>query len=140
MTQEPLRTELELQSLTHLAAGRHNLPTSLLYEEIARRSEGPLTHRGPVIVPTGHPTGRAPNDPFVVGKPSGEAVVGWGPFDQPLSSERIEALRRRMLANLQGKDLASAELFRENLRQLESKVSSAIAGAGLSSARGGTSR
>jgi phosphoenolpyruvate carboxykinase (ATP) len=111
MAQESIRTALELQGFTNLAAVQHNLPTSFLYEEIVRRREGRIAHRGPVVVRTGHHTGRAPNDKFVVREPSSEERVWWGPSNQPLAPERFEALRRRMLAYLQGKDLFVQDCF-----------------------------
>ncbi|OGP83585.1 MAG: phosphoenolpyruvate carboxykinase (ATP) [Deltaproteobacteria bacterium RBG_13_65_10] len=111
MTQGSIRTALDLQGLTNLAAVHHNLPTSFLYEEIVRRREARLAHLGPLVVRTGHHTGRAPNDKFVVREPSSEEKIWWGPSNQPLPPERFEALRRRMLAYLQGKDLFIQDRF-----------------------------
>lgn len=111
MTQESIRAALELQGLTNLAAVHHNLPTSRLYEEIVQRREGRIAHLGPLVVRTGHHTGRAANDKFVVREPSSEEKVWWGPSNQPLTPERFEALRRRMLAYLQGKDLFVQDCF-----------------------------
>jgi phosphoenolpyruvate carboxykinase (ATP) len=105
MPRAALRTALEQQGLTTLAAVHHNLPTSFLYEQIVRRGEGRIAHLGPVVLRTGHHTGRAPNDKFVVREPSSEQKVWWGASNQALSPERFEALRRRMLAYLQSKDL-----------------------------------
>ena len=39
-----------------------NLTTGALYEEAVRRSEGLIAHHGPLVVRTGHHTGRSPND------------------------------------------------------------------------------
>ena len=60
---------------------------------------------------TGHHTGRAPSDKFVVREPSSEEKVWWGPSNQPLAPERFEALRRRMLTYLKGKDLFVQDCF-----------------------------
>lgn len=106
-----MRTALELQGRTNLAAVYHNLPTPFLCEEIVRRREGRLAHLGPLVVRTGHHTDRAPNDKFVVREPSSEEKVWWGPSNQPLSPERFEALRQRMLAYLQGNDLFVQDCF-----------------------------
>lgn len=89
----------------------HNQPTSSLYEEVVRRSEGRLAHLGLLVVRTGHHTGRAPNDKFVVREPWSGERVWWGPFKQPLTPGRFEARRRRMLAYLQGKDLFVQDCF-----------------------------
>src|SRR5690606_8926845 len=105
MTQRPIEDALEKQGITNFAAIHHNLPTSFLYEEIVRRREGRIAHLGPVVVRTGHHTGRAPNDKFVVREPSSEKEVWWGSSNQPLPPERFDALKHRLLAYLQGKDL-----------------------------------
>lgn len=110
MTDSILST-LQLEGFTNLAAVHHNLPTSALYEEIVRRREGRIAHLGPVVVRTGHHTGRAPHDKFVVREPSSEKKVWWGSSNQPFSPERFEALRRRMMAYLQGKDLFVQDSF-----------------------------
>jgi phosphoenolpyruvate carboxykinase (ATP) len=43
-----------------------NLPTPALYEQIVRSREGLITHLGPIVVRTGHHTGRSPQDKFIV--------------------------------------------------------------------------
>ena len=82
-----------------------NLTTPHLYEEAIRRREGRLAHLGPLVVRTGHHTGRSPNDKFVVREPSSEEHIWWGPVNRPMSPEHFERLHRRLLAYLQGKDL-----------------------------------
>ncbi len=111
MTQRPIEDALEKQGITNFAAIHHNLPTSFLYEEIVRRREGRIAHLGPVVVRTGHHTGRAPNDKFVVREPSSEKEVWWGSSNQPLPPERFDALKHRLLAYLQGKDLFVQDCF-----------------------------
>jgi len=111
MIEEPIRSVLERQGLTNVGEVHHNLPTSFLYEQILRRGEGRIAHLGPMVVRTGDHTGRAPNDKFVVRELSSEDKVWWGPSNQPLSPERFEALHRRLLAYLQGKDLFVQDAF-----------------------------
>ena len=88
-----------------------NLHTSNLYEEAIRRREGRLAHLGPLVVRTGQHTGRAPNDKFIVSEPSSEGKVWWGKVNQTMGSENFEALYRRLLAYLQGKDLFVQDCF-----------------------------
>jgi phosphoenolpyruvate carboxykinase (ATP) len=47
-----------------------NLHTSQLYEQAIRRREGRLAHLGPLVIRTGHHTGRSPNDKFIVREPA----------------------------------------------------------------------
>jgi len=88
-----------------------NLSTSRLYEEAIRRREGRLAHLGPLVVRTGQYTGRSPNDKFIVVEPSSEANVWWGKVNRPMETEKFNALFRRMLAYLQGKDLFLQDCF-----------------------------
>lgn len=82
-----------------------NLPTEALYEEIIFRSEGKLSHQGPVIVNTGKHTARAANDKFIVHESETAAHVWWGEYNRPFESEKFEALFERLQGFLQGRDL-----------------------------------
>ena len=82
-----------------------NLPTPFLYEEAIRRREGRMAHLGPLVVRTGHHTGRAPNDKFIVREPSSDASIWWGEVNQPLEVHHFGSLRERLLAHWRGKDL-----------------------------------
>jgi phosphoenolpyruvate carboxykinase (ATP) len=82
-----------------------NLNTPALYEHALQRHEALLAHLGPLVVRTGQYTGRSPNDRYVVKEPSSEGVVWWGQVNQPIDEERYRALRARLTAYFQGKDL-----------------------------------
>jgi phosphoenolpyruvate carboxykinase (ATP) len=82
-----------------------NLNTPALYEHALQRHEALLAHLGPLVVRTGQYTGRSPNDKYVVKDPSSEDKVWWGPINQPFEEEGYRALRARLAAYLQGKDL-----------------------------------
>jgi phosphoenolpyruvate carboxykinase (ATP) len=88
-----------------------NLPTPLLYEEALRRREARLSHLGPLVVRTGQHTGRSPRDKFIVREPSSEQQVWWGDANQPLDPEQFAALRGRLLAYLQDRDLFVQDCF-----------------------------
>jgi phosphoenolpyruvate carboxykinase (ATP) len=60
---------------------------------------------------TGAHTGRSPNDKFVVREPSSEAHVAWGKVNRPVEPAQFEALKRDMLAHLEGRDLYVQDLF-----------------------------
>ena len=82
-----------------------NLPTPLLYEQAIRRREGHMAHLGPLVVRTGQHTGRSPRDKFIVDEPVHRDRVAWGSVNRPMSEDHFEALHKRLLAYLQGRDL-----------------------------------
>ena len=82
-----------------------NLPTAALYEEALRRYEASLSHLGPLVVRTGQYTGRLPHDKFFVREPSSENKICWGKINRPLAADKFEALKYRLCAYLQGKDI-----------------------------------
>jgi phosphoenolpyruvate carboxykinase (ATP) len=82
-----------------------NPPTPVLYEEIVRRREGVISHLGPIVVRTGHHTGRSPNDKRIVREKSSQDKIWWSPVNVPMDPEKFEVLYFRLLAYLQGKDV-----------------------------------
>ena len=102
---------LEPHGIRNINAVYWNLSTPRLYEEAIRRREGRLAHLGPLVVRTGQYTGRSPNDKFIVREPSSLDKIWWGKVNQPMTPDTFEALRRRMLAYLQGKDLFVQDCF-----------------------------
>jgi phosphoenolpyruvate carboxykinase (ATP) len=102
---------LEHHGLYNLNDIYWNLPTSALYEQSIRRQEGIIAHLGPLVVRTGHHTGRSPNDRFVVQEPSTEDKIWWGRINRPLSQEKFDELHRRLAAYLQMKDVYVQDCF-----------------------------
>lgn len=88
-----------------------NLPTPRLYEEIIARREGRVAHLGPLVIRTGHHTGRSPNDKFIVREPGSEEMVWWSEGNKGLSPEHFNTLWLRLLAYLQGKDVFVQDCF-----------------------------
>jgi phosphoenolpyruvate carboxykinase (ATP) len=82
-----------------------NLPTSSLVEEAIKRREGFLSHEGPLVVRTGHHTGRSPNDKFIVRRPGEGDDIWWGDVNAEFDPACFERLRRKVLAYYQGRDL-----------------------------------
>lgn len=108
---QPTPKSLELHGIRNVNAVYWNLHTPLLYEEAIRRREGRVAHLGPLVVRTGQHTGRSPNDKFIVQEPSSTDKVWWGKVNRPISPEKFNLLRERMLAYLQGKDLFVQDCF-----------------------------
>src|SRR5690606_25734023 len=96
---------LEMNGIVNPGRVYWNLTTPRLYEEAIKRREGRLAHLGPLVVRTGHHTGRSPQDRFLVREPSSEDKIWWGDVNRPISVESFERLQQRMLAYLQGRDL-----------------------------------
>ncbi len=96
---------LEHHGLINLNFVYWTLPSPALVERIVQRREGMLAHLGPVVVRTGHHTGRAPNDKFIVKEPSSEGDIWWGDVNRPISEEQFDRLYARMTAYFQGRDV-----------------------------------
>ncbi len=88
-----------------------NIPTARLYEKILTRREGRLSHLGPLVVRTGHHTGRSANDKFIVREFSTEDKVWWGPINTPMDEETFDRLHRRMVLHLEMNDLFVQDCF-----------------------------
>ena len=101
----PPRFTLDVHGITNVNNVFWNLPTPALYEQAIRRNEGLVAHHGPMVVRTGHHTGRSPHDKFVVREPGSEDHIWWGPFNQEFDAGRFDGIYHRLLAYLQGKDL-----------------------------------
>jgi phosphoenolpyruvate carboxykinase (ATP) len=82
-----------------------NLPTEALYEEIIFRSEGIISHEGPIVVNTGKHTARAASDKFIVRESTTQENIWWGQYNRPFSSEQFDDLFARLQGYLQGRDL-----------------------------------
>jgi phosphoenolpyruvate carboxykinase (ATP) len=86
-------------------------PSPALFEQIITRGEGLTTHLGAVAVRTGHYTGRAAGEKFIVDEPSSHEHINWGKINQPFDSSRFDALYKRLVSYLQGKDLFVQDCF-----------------------------
>jgi phosphoenolpyruvate carboxykinase (ATP) len=88
-----------------------NLNTPELYEEIARREEAIFSDHGALIVDTGEHTGRAAKDKAIVREPSSADNVFWGEVNKEFTEEKFNALRDRMMAHTQGRELFVQDTF-----------------------------
>jgi len=86
-------------------------PTAVLYELIVKRGEGLVSHLGAISVKTGHYTGRAANEKFIVDEPGTNKNIAWGKVNKPFESARFDGLYNRMLAYMHGKDLFVQDCF-----------------------------
>ena len=88
-----------------------NLSAAELYEHAIRRDEGFIAAEGPLVVRTGAHTGRSPKDKFIVDEAGSHEGVWWGGFNQPISQERYDQLRARMVAHLAERELFIQDCF-----------------------------
>src|SRR5713101_1515918 len=105
------RYGLEIHGIKNTAAEYWNLSTPALVEAAIRRHEGVLAHAGPLVVQTGHHTGRSPNDKFIVKESSSEKNIWWGKVNRPIDAGKFAALYQRMISQLHGKDLFVQDCF-----------------------------
>ncbi len=99
------RNGLEMHGISNVNTIWWNLPTTALYEHALQRHEGLLAHLGPLVVRTGQYTGRSPNDKYLVREPTTQDNIWWGEVNQAIEPERYDAIKSRLTAYLQGKDL-----------------------------------
>jgi phosphoenolpyruvate carboxykinase (ATP) len=88
-----------------------NPTTSLLYTHTLVREEGRLAEGGPLVVDTGHHTGRSAKDKFFVREPESEDRIAWGDINQPMSEERFDGLRDKVIDHLNERDLYVVNAF-----------------------------
>ena len=104
-------TGLEEHGITNVNLIFWTPPTPVLYEQIVRRGEGLITHLGAVDVKTGHYTGRAASEKFIVDEPSCHDYINWGKVNQPMDPVKFNGLYNRLVAYLHGKDLFVQDCF-----------------------------
>jgi phosphoenolpyruvate carboxykinase (ATP) len=81
-----------------------NLATAALVEQAVKRNEGILASTGPFCAVTAPYTGRSPDDKFVVEEPSSKDKIWWGAVNKPISEERYEQLRAKVVDHLSSVD------------------------------------
>jgi len=86
-------------------------PTAVLYEEIIKRGEGLITNLGALAVKTGHYTGRAANEKFIVDDRTSHDHIAWGKVNKPFSPDKFDELYQRVLAFMHGRDLFVQDCF-----------------------------
>ncbi|HEX7626233.1 MAG TPA: phosphoenolpyruvate carboxykinase (ATP) [Gaiellaceae bacterium] len=104
MTELPGRVDLSEHGIDASGAVYRNPTTSLLYAHALRRGDGKLAEGGPLVVDTGHFTGRSPKDKFLVDEPSSTDRIWWGDVNQKLAEDRYDGLRDKVTSHLAAAD------------------------------------
>lgn len=82
-----------------------NGSVAFLVEEALKNDEGILSDKGALVVETGKYTGRSPDDKFIVDTESVRDKINWGKINVPISVEKFNNIKSKMLAYLQNKKL-----------------------------------
>ena len=82
-----------------------NFTPAQLTEAALRRGEGKLSNTGALVVTTGKYTGRSPNDKFIVDTPAVHDDIAWGKVNRPISKEKFDAIKGKLCAYLQGREV-----------------------------------
>jgi len=106
-----LRNSLAEQGLENLGDISYNLTTPELYEHALLYDEGILSRYGALCVNSVPYTGRRANDKFIVDEPGSSKDVWWGTVNKQFSIEKFNALKTRVYAYLQGRDVYVQDLI-----------------------------
>ena len=82
-----------------------NMSPAWLMEQALIRGEGVLSDTGALVVQTGKYTGRSPKDKFIVDTPAIHDYIAWNNVNRPISREKFDALKAKMTAYLQNRDI-----------------------------------
>ena len=96
---------LEKLGIINASAVYRNLTPAQLTEHALRRGEGTLSNTGALVVKTGKYTGRSANDKFIVDTPAVHDEIAWGKVNRPIEKEKYEAIKAKVIAYLQGKEV-----------------------------------
>ncbi len=109
----PLRDAAPLAGTGIRAAGalHANLTAPNLVAHSLRKGEGRLSADGAIIVRTGIHTGRSVGDKYVVDEPGTTGDVWWGKVNQKMPQAKFAALKGRVQAYLQGRELFTQDLY-----------------------------
>ncbi|HEY7462723.1 MAG TPA: phosphoenolpyruvate carboxykinase (ATP) [Gemmatimonadota bacterium] len=94
-----------------LSTLHRGLSAAELVGQAVGRAEGRLARNGALAVATGPRTGRSPDDKFTVRDAVTAGTFAWGPVNRPFEPEAFEALHRRVLDYLRGRDVFLQDLF-----------------------------
>ena len=82
-----------------------NLTPAQLTEAALRRGEGTLANNGALVVTTGKYTGRSPKDKFIVDTDGVHNEIAWGKVNRPISREKFNAIKGKITAYLEGREV-----------------------------------
>ncbi|MEA4853671.1 MAG: phosphoenolpyruvate carboxykinase (ATP) [Christensenella sp.] len=96
---------LEKLGILNPTVAHRNLSVPGLVEAALRRGEGQLSDKGALVVTTGKYTGRSPEDKFVVDTPGIHDDIAWGKVNVPIDRAKFNAIKEKMCAYLQNREI-----------------------------------
>lgn len=112
MSIHSLRITLEKTTdLRNIGEIHHNCTIPTLYEHALFLEEGLISANGALVVSTLPYTSRSTFDKFIVEEPGAKEKIAWGEFTRSLTSEKFSALKARIGAYLQGRDIYVQDCF-----------------------------
>ena len=96
---------LEKIGIINAAKVYRNLAPAALTEHALRRGEGTLSKTGALVVKTGKYTGRSAKDKFIVDTPAVHDEISWGDVNMPCTKEHFDAIKAKVFAYLQNKEI-----------------------------------
>ncbi len=96
---------LEAHGLYNLGPVHWNMHVAVLVEHALARGEGVLATNGALVVNTGARTGRSPKDKYIVEDPASKDNIAWGVVNAAMPRPVFDALKQRVLAYLQGREV-----------------------------------
>ena len=96
---------LEYLGILNPKAVYRNLTVPELYEHALARKEGVIMDNGALLVKTGKYTGRSAQDKFIVDSEGVHDLIAWGKVNVPVKREKFDAIKSKMVAYLQGRDV-----------------------------------
>ena len=107
---ETVSAQMAAMGLHNLGDINYNLTAPELYEHALAYEEGILSEHGALCVNSVPYTGRRANDKFVVEEAATKGDVWWGKVNKPFSEDKFNALKTRVFAYLQGRDVYVQDL------------------------------
>ena len=96
---------LEKIGITNIKSVYRNASPAVLVEEALRRHEGCLSDTGALFIDTGKFKGRSPKDKFIVDTEGIHDLIAWDDINVPVSRHIFDAIKAKMTAYLQNKDI-----------------------------------
>jgi phosphoenolpyruvate carboxykinase (ATP) len=109
-TEAEVRAQLEALGISGTGAVHRNLAPAALIARSLARGEGILAYNGALVVKTGEPSGRSPEDRFIVDEPEA-SDVHWGPINKACTPALFERLLGKARGYLHDRDLYVCDGF-----------------------------
>jgi phosphoenolpyruvate carboxykinase (ATP) len=100
-----IRIQLAQLGLAGSGAVHRNLPPAELIARSLARDEGILAANGALVVKTGEPSGRSPEDRFIVSEGAAAKLIDWGDVNRPCQPALFDRLLDKARGYLHDRDL-----------------------------------